>query len=96
MDGDVTSTVKRLSDAELLHRLRDEFGYKAAGPITATTRSVYEKKLIGFINDPSTSKLLKHTPSKRQSLDTSSQNGGSGPPSAEGKFFYYAAHDLQL
>ena len=53
--------VSALSDDELGHELRDRFGYKA-GPITATTRSVYEKKLSNLRKNPPAAKI---TPSKR-------------------------------
>lgn len=56
--------ISALSDDELGQELRDRFGYKA-GPITSTTRSVYEKKLSNLRKNPPAAKIA--TPSKRSS-----------------------------
>lgn len=67
-DRDVTA----LSDEELVAEMWNKFGYRG-GPITTTTRSVYEKKLLNLRKGQSASKL---TPSKRpQNGDNADKTG---------------------
>lgn len=67
----ITQYVKSMTDDQLSNSLRTEFGYKA-GPITVSTRSVYEKKLINF----KTSKGL--TPTKTPAKSTSNGSHAAG------------------
>lgn len=62
---DHETLVKQLSDEQLFTKLRDEWGYKC-GPITVSTRVVYEKKLLTFLNSPKNAASL--TPAKSNSL----------------------------
>lgn len=48
--AEVMEWVKSLSNDELVHHLMNDYGYKC-GPITVSTRSVYEKKLQSFKNN---------------------------------------------
>ena len=45
--GDHVNHARNLSDEELRQELQDH-GY-ACGPVTVTTRSVYEKKLVAYL-----------------------------------------------
>lgn len=47
--AEVMEWIKSLSNDELVQHLMNEYGYKC-GPITVSTRSVYEKKLQSFKN----------------------------------------------
>lgn len=48
--AEVVNWIKSLPNDELVQRLMNDYGYKC-GPITVSTRSVYEKKLQSFINN---------------------------------------------
>lgn len=73
----MTKAVKQMTDEQLVNQLRTEFGYKA-GPITVTTRSVYEKKLVNFLKSPPSPSRL--TPIKKQAVASTSfvPNGEEG------------------
>lgn len=50
-----------ITDAQLQDRLKKEFGFNC-GPITATTKDLYVKKLQEFINNSATTKSGRSTP----------------------------------
>ncbi|XP_015787297.1 inner nuclear membrane protein Man1 [Tetranychus urticae] len=70
------SEVSKLTDKELAERLRKDHGF-VCGPIVASTRSVYEKKLISLIEKGETRALNSPYSSPSPSLPSSPRSPSS-------------------
>lgn len=81
---DHKKAVKQLTNEQLFRKLRDEWGYKC-GPITVSTRVVYEKKLLNFLNSNKTPKSDSRnglTPPKKRELASFSDSETEAEPLA--------------